>query len=210
MSDEIYNLIGQFMAATNTKNVDINSTEFKKEFLNWLKMLNESRKFYLNVITYMSLNNEPNEYTAEIYKSKYDSVIKNKEPLIITPFNTGLEDKRLITGTFNVSKYGTCYINNSTVSKYNIDINTYMTQNPYYEDYLNNWDKIHNNTYNKIIVGFYGKIYDKDKFEKMKILKTLSNKLDDNQAREFVTFEDNYYAVVASKKGINKRKVLSK
>ena len=205
MNDELYNLIGQFMAATNTKNVDINSIEFKKEFLNWLKMLNESRKFYLNVITYMSLNNEPNEYTAEIYKSKYDSVIKSDEPLIITAFNTGLEDKRLIKGNFKVSKYGTCYINNNTLKAYNLEINTFMTQNPYNEEYLNNWEKIHNNTLNKIIVGYYGKIYDKDKYEKMKTLKRLSDNLDEYHEKEFVTFDDNYYAIVASKKSFTKK-----
>jgi hypothetical protein len=77
-----------------------------------------------------------------------------------------------------------------------------MTQNPYLYGVLSELLKI-NNFYNKnIVLGVYGKEYDKNKTAKIKILKEFKRKINnfnDNYDMDYNTKEDNYFCAITRK-----------
>lgn len=136
----------------------------------------------------------------EFGKGQCDSVVKNFNTRIFTPYTEGLEylNKRVVKidryyadeiGIFTTVINGHYYV---------VSGQTVMTQNVYQKNELKDWDSLHHIS-NDIIVGAYGSVYDRDKEEKINELKKLRDKLDRKHIEEYNVNRDKYYYVVASK-----------
>lgn len=71
-----------------------------------------------------------------------------------------------------------------------------MTQNPYNQGNIKNWELLHNNGEN-ITVGVFGSIYDKDADAKIKQLKDLRDKCKYIK-EEYAAYNGSYYYAIAS------------
>ncbi len=80
-----------------------------------------------------------------------------------------------------------------------------MTQNPYTIYDLEYWDKLHNRGIHNIIVGMYGNIYDKDKEEKLDLMRNLFQKLDEEVITDYEILSDEYFCVIGSKRNIKEK-----
>ena len=168
--------------------------------------LNERKKISYHYIDLLKKLKLPFDslYCAEIGKGKHDTIVGPFKTKIFTPYTNGLED--LNVRSKRVTKIKEMYFDYSNVmlvypnDSYQIIMqDIFMTQNFYSENELKNWEYLHN--YNKnIIVGVYGNIFDCDKNEKIKCLESLKDRLKFGYNEEFVTIDDSYCYVLASKK----------
>lgn len=204
MENERYlnNLIEQFKAATGVKTVDTNSKEFMKEFREWLSKRQVMGDGYIALLNYMELYFDT-PHCAEIGKGRYDSVVLPYETTIITPYSDGIirvNDGEVINSDFNV------FVGAPLLTSNEMDfrviqphqISTYMTQNPYSSDAIRCWHQLHCNHNNAIILGVYGKTYDKDMETKINQLKKLRAKLFDNYVEDYALGGDNYWYALAT------------
>lgn len=205
----INNLINQFALAKGISNVDINSEEFINEFNEWLIEQKNIGKEYLSILDEIGFNIDDSN-CIEVGKGKYDSIVKDLSTTIITPDYTllyrGLRN-RVINGDINVLNGYPMLINYTSMgnimSKYFINSNIYMTQNPFNSSNILNWDKIYNSG-NNIIIGSYGKTQDKDKNKKIDELIEFKNKLQDDFICENIISGDTYINILGSNPKVKK------
>lgn len=197
------NLINQFALAKGIENADIDSKEFIKEFSDWVKEQEAIGSEYLSILKEFGFNIDDSNST-EVGKGKYDSVVKDLSTTIITPDYTLLYrgfKNRIINGDINVLNGYPMLINYTSMgnimSKYFINLNTYITQNPFSSSNILGWDKIHNSG-NNIIIGSYGKIYDKDKNKKIGELIEFRNRLQNDFICENIISGDTYINILGS------------
>ena len=164
-------LISQFKSATGTKNIDVKSETFISDFRNWIKSRQDISQNYLSMLDYMGLQKIIEPTTAEVEKGKLDTIVKPFDTTIITPYSEGLivpDKSRIITSEFIVHNgmpvlYKVNGMNITEAKPISSDSTlTFMTQNPYMEANIKNWEQLHNSGESDIIVGVYGSIYDKD------------------------------------------------
>lgn len=194
----------QYQSATNQQYQQ--TDESFKGFYQWIREQKLISLQYLDVLdyiqkTYDSALNYKDSTTAEIDKGCYDSIVlMNGTTTMITPYvgpgESWIKDiskNPLINAEFKAL---------ITPRQLNLtNINRFMTQNPYTEKHLKNWEEIHNSGKN-ITVGVFGHIYDYDKDEKILWLNKLIEQMQSNSNHFFkienITNQDCYIYIVSS------------
>ena len=207
--EDLNNLRKQFADSIGYKG-DFDSKEFDIEFLSWLKIRLEILGDYEYLLEELDID-FMNDNTAEVDKSPFDSVVLPFNTKIITPYidrfvnyhDSFNFDKRLIPGNIEV-EYGVPYLRSlfdNNISNYisNLDVDNFMTQNPYdgFEKYK--FHELHNTGIYGVVLGIYGNTYDKDYNSKLKSLYDVKSLfLDSDYVENYYVFGDKYFYVVAS------------
>ena len=189
-------------------NVIEDDNEIVSEFIDWISIQNEQGQKYSCFLKELGLVFDKEE-CAEVGKGKYDSIAKNYDTTIITT-DEDIKPKGIFINTGFKVYNGTPTIISQVTSKKvvfgsintNI-INTFMTQNPYKDSLLDNWNELPNNDTN-IIVGIYGSKKDKNLKDKIAFLKKFKNCLNKNFIYEKTFFDDTYCEVVATKQNVKR------
>lgn len=191
----IDNLIEQFISSTGISKHDLNSKEFLREFSNWVDERQLLSKNFVYLLFQMGIDIS-NYNTAEIGKTSFDSIGKNHYTTIITPYAFGFDRRKdFIESPFVVTNNGNIIISKS---KEQLEaIRQYMTHNPYNEESIKNWDKLHNNGKN-IVLGIFGRPNDKDIYKKIMMLEKFKELLDNNYIEEETSVYDTYCKIIAS------------
>lgn len=206
-------LIEQFKQATGTKNVDTNSQEFISEFESWIRQRQLEGNEYLGLLDYMELSKVSDPATAEIGKGQFDTLVKDLDTTIITPYSKGIiipDSRRIITSDFRVYEGTPVLMRQTEKGTTKIDpitsasTLTFMTQNPYTPTQIANWEQLHNGRENDIIVGIYGSVYDKDTESKIKQIEDLRDRLDDSYKEEYAVVGDTYCYAIASERKVKR------
>lgn len=199
-------LIMQYKLSTGIKNIDVKSETFTSDFTSWINSRNVIREEYKYFIENMKFNFNTTD-CAEIGKGNLDSLVKNLDTVIISPFSStfkDVSDDRLINASMKVNENGPILVeeNEININQKEIPpyvIRTYMTQNPYLPFNIENWENLHNCGKNNIIVGVYGSTSDKDIESKINQLKKLKEKLTDNFYKvEYEISNNNYFYAIGS------------
>lgn len=205
-------LIKQFVLARGIKHTDLGSQSFLKEFSNWLKEQKEIGDKYISFISNFGLFNN-SVRCAEVNKGIEDSVTLPYNTRLLSPYidiNKISEPSRVINANFFVYKnYNTPIISTKEVKMEVIPsdkIKTYMTQNPYDSNMLNDWSCLHNSKRNNIVVGVYGKEYDKDKNEKKDMLLRFRKQLNNDFREIEYVLNDDYFCVIGSKENKTRKR----
>ena len=194
----------QFQTATNTS-INLSKKEFWTEFNEWLSERKKISKEYLKVLEEIGIDCH-SPLTAEIGKGPYDTVTSEKETTLITPYIYGLKKfkkNKIIKGNIKIE------INNKNFIQYN----SLITENPYTSSTITEWEHLFHNKYYTVSLGVYGKVYDKDRIEKIKQLKQLKQRLISNYTEETIQINDNYLDILTSYKTKNqplKKKLTNK
>lgn len=165
-----------------------------KEFIKERQRIKNTYRFFLSSLS-LDFNDED---TVEIGKGKYDTLVTDFDKTsMLTPYIRGLENKNriIIPSTFKVLQNGIILSDSPYTFK------TYMTQNPYSIEDIENFEKIDGN----LIFGIYGNIYDKDRKSKIQTLYNLNKRLDNNCMIEGSTFDDKYCYALTTNKSLNRR-----
>lgn len=192
------NLLRQFKEANGiNKGVSVTALDFT----NWLEKRQEIGLEYLNFLLSMNVSFD-NPFCAEVGKTCCDSLVLPYRTSIMTPYTEGfnLKYSKVIPGKFEVVS-GLPFLERKDGKQLmipNVLTSTYMTQNPYTSECIFDWEDLHNSGIARIIVGYYGNTFDKDKEEKLKQLKDLKEKLIGEYFIEYDELGDTYYSVVAS------------
>ena len=89
-------------------------------------------------------------------------------------------------------------VDQSISSKKNIEI--ILTHNPYCDKLVIDWDKIHNLNILDISIGVYGSLTDKDSEEKIKLIKSIYDKMNGECSFDYDTDNDSYFCSLNSKR----------
>lgn len=202
----INKLIEQFKSATGTKNIDVTSEVFISEFSEWIKKRMAISKGYVNFVDYMGVYPSIGYSTYEIGKGKYDSIAKEAGICMITPYFEdvpSIDVPSIIKADFEfcldtpiiVRKDNGKYLSEVLDTKF---IDRFITQNPYNQYCIRNWEQLHNVGEN-ITVGVYGNTFDKDMESKFKQIEMLRDGFVDGCFKEEHGIDgDSYYYVVSS------------
>ena len=198
-------LIKQFLAACGTKHIDLKSKSFLEEFSNWLKERKEVGEKYVSIISNFELFKD-NSKCAEVNKGIEDSVTLPYHTKLLTPYidvNRVDDPNRVIDADFSIYKNNKLPIISTKDVKIQVIPNnrimTYMTQNPYDSQMLEGWNNLQNSGRNNIVVGVYGKEYDKDKSKKKDMLLRFRKQLDNNFREIEYVLNDEYFCVIGTK-----------
>ncbi len=196
----IRNLLNQFRMSKGY-NSDILGKEMA-EFVNWIDRQKQIGEKYKLLLKEMGLSFDDIS-CAEVGKSKYDTVVTNLKTTVITPETDINTNGYIINSGFTVYNGNPTVISQTSTKKITFGqintniINTFMTQNPYSETMIENWNELPNNKNVDVIVGIYGSIADKDiKIKKEKLIK-FREKLDKYVYEEAI-YNNAYCCVVAS------------
>lgn len=198
----LHYLINQFQESAGEKYNNPLKKENLKEFELWLKERQNIKENYKMLLDYMKIEyNHP--ITVEIGKGLYDTVTYNKKTTIITPYTYGLNKNnhnKIIKANIKI-------VTSSDIESHQkiLPIDSVMTENPYTENHIHNWEYLLNSSKFTTTIGIYGKIYDKDYGKKIKILETLKEKIIDEYNEELIRVKDDYIYIISSNKMIRQR-----
>ena len=202
-------LLDQYRKATGCV-IDVNSKDFLNDFKNWLSDMQKKGKTYISFLEDLGLKVD-SYFIAEVGKGKSDTIVRDLETTIITPYPEGIDRdgfnySRLIMANFKIydgiptllmrDGHGNKILDTLSPSMFNC----FMTQNPYSPKHMMYWDEIHNRGEKEIIMGMFGSIYDKDADDKVKELKEFKDKLVGSYNEDYMVENDTYCYVVASDK----------
>lgn len=208
MKEHLGYLIEQFKQANGIKRSDEKSQLFISEFTEWIKERQDISTTYIELLDYMGLSYFATPSVVEVGKGSVDSIVMPYDTLIITPYSRFLEElntennKRVTNAYFKVvnGKPFKVFPSDEAILRpiKNCDDLTFMTQNPYTPKCIKNWDQLHNNSINDIIVGVYGNIHEKDAETKIKQLKQFRDRLSEPFNEDYIIALDRYCYVIAS------------
>lgn len=179
----------QFQTATQ-KSINLHSKEFWSEFYEWLTERKKVSNEYYYLLKVMNINCDSPK-TAEIGKGIYDTITENKHTTLITPYTHGLNKHKkntIIQGTIKIDGQ----------NKIQLPYQFLITENPYTESHLKNWEYLFHNKHYTTVLGVYGKTYDKDYQDKIKLLEELKQKLQCLYKEESTQINDNYCHIITS------------
>lgn len=172
-------LVKQFLMAKGIKNADFTSQDFKAELNKYITVREEIQYHYLDLFDDMEINVYHNPKVAEVGKGKKDTVTAYGDSVILSPYADEVECKGIKVKTkidaSELLTYANLY-----------ELTTFITQNPYNENDVNELLKLANRYNYNIIIGVYGFTSDKDKDSKIKSLREFANK------SYYAPFEDGY------------------
>lgn len=208
-------LIDQYISAIGMRNVDVHSIKFIKGFEDWSRERKNISNNYVALLDYMQVNYDT-PTCAEVGKGYIDSVVIPYQTTLLTPYTkmlNNIDKQRVIISNLRVyegtpkillkRKDGSFCIKNFPPGM----IGTFMTENPYLSECIENWDQLHNKGSNDIVVGIFGTLNELDVNMKMRQLKLLKEKLNGEYKEEFCNIGDSYYYVLASDRKIKDDKV---
>lgn len=215
MKEYLKNLIKQYQSAAGVGNINMTSQELENEFINWIKDNRIIGKKYLSFLEYMEVYPTIGETSTEIGKCKYDSIALDSDITIISPYFDNVEMVNnvipaafgILDGIPTIAKYenGKAHVEAVDTSYFR----RFITQNPYSQDNIKNWEYLHNKGEN-ITVGVFGRTYDSDIEQKIKQILLLKNKLtDDSYKEEHAKIDDMYFYAISSTRTV-KVKTLSR
>ena len=189
VSDEyMIKVIKQFESATDEKVENIHFDVYLKTLSEWVKLRQKAAKLYKLLLLDMKAEYE-NGDAVEIGKGRYDTIVSSDmSTAMITPYTKSLDGGRIIIPEeFKVLENGVI------LTDCPFSFTTYMTQNPYLNTDIENFEYINGN----LIFGVYGSKYDKDKSSKIELLYNLNKRLENNCTIDGGIIEDKYcYALV--------------
>ena len=198
------NLIRQYCDAYGYDSDVLYNSSLKQDYLNWLKNRKQIGYKYLNYL-YEIRKDILERTTVEVGKTDMDCITKPFNTILLSPYElSDIDDyTRIIPASMVVREEEIgLYLPVSdqprmfTIPK---NLNLVMTQNPYTQDSIFNWEDLHNSNNYDIAVGIYGSIYDKDIKDKLELLKSLKEKIILGDYKYNVDIEnDNYYAALVS------------
>lgn len=195
-NEYIDKLIQQFVNSRGIKKIDVNSEMFKQEFIIWIDQMQKISKGYIELLEMLNIDFN-NRNTAEIGKGKYDSIVlNNRSTIMITPYINEKVDNPVACYQFVVSDYRPAIIYDNRTRFINIE--NIITHNPYSRDNIYNWRKLHNSNSCNITIGIYGNKNDKDRLNKIKMLRDFSNELQSNFNIDGYDYKDNYYLALTT------------
>ncbi len=207
MEQYLKDLIEQYKLATGIKSIDLQSEEFVTDFTAWLNERQQIAKNYAYFLDAMELHFAYAD-CAEIGKGGYDTIVKPFKTMLITPASQSLPDSefqnRVINGNVRISGNKPILVKQVLGKNQYKEIprdiiSTYITQNPAKASYIFGWENLHNTYRNRIIVGVYGNIYDKNREAKLKLIKDFKAKLNEgNLIDDYTTMGDNYFYAVGT------------
>lgn len=197
-------LLKQFNQKTGYKSVCLESSEYLKEFKEWLIALNKESKVYTKVLEEKGIALENG---LELYKGAFDT-LENSPEQIVSPFahtlggkNEGLIVYRGEPLIFTLDSDSIKYRRQAT--------DVYLTHNPYNEEFMKVIENLCTKTYDtpKVCLGMFGSIYDKDKEQNLEMLKSFQEKLNSPvEIEEYIT--NGFYAYLWDNNGGLRKKLV--
>lgn len=197
----INKLLKQYQAAINNQNFSLDSSLNKEEFYHYLIELRNRIEIYKNLLEHTSIKDD--NIGIELNKGVYDTVttpFDDKKTILITPY----------AKTFDV--VGNRFIYKGNVNPFDVDLNgitikqgrsskltipfydyIHMT-NPYDQREVTNFNYL--SLYNKVCLGMYGSIHDKDYNKKIKKLGEVNDYI--NGKLEVARVKETYVGVSVS------------
>ena len=203
-------LAEQYKEVTGIKNVDLKSKAFLSELNEWLSELKRMGQVYTHFLDSNNIDCKESS-CVEVGKGEYDSVVKPYSTTVLTDMPISVSKNRIISSNFAVINGLPTIIKSTSSLLFHVPVpkksfDTYMTQNPYSSELLEDWDEIHNQGHGNIAVGMYGSLNDKNREEKLYLLKSLRSKISPSCIFDSGTLDGNYYAVLSSDKSAKKIK----
>lgn len=203
-NEYIEKLIQQFISSRGIKHIDTSSKMFRQEFVIWIDQMQKISQGYLELLEKLNIDFN-NRNMAEIGKGKYDSIIlNNNSTIMITPYIDEKISNPVAHYQFIVSDSKPAVIYSDSKNRF-INIENVMTQNPYGENDIFNWNQLHNSKTCNITIGVYGKNSDKDKKSKIKLLENFSKELYSNFNIDGYEYKNNYYYAITSNEKVLKK-----
>ena len=168
------------------------------EFIVYLSLLTKRTMNYGNYLNYLGLC-LTNDTTIELNKGKYDSLGKELVT-IVSPYaeTLGCQNSEILVCDNNpIIIMGT-----SVFIVDNCDL--FITHNPIASRSISEIASLHNIGAN-VCIGIHGKISDKDRNVKLRMLKDCASKMYDGIGFYYDTDGNNYYSCIKSEKKVKKR-----
>ena len=193
------NAVGIDLDTINTYSYS-NDKEFVRDLAMFLSIRRDIGKKYLKILKKLNLSPDfKKRLKAEVGKGPMDSILSNdKNSVAITPYHT---DPKLIPSRLVITEKGICFFKNlvdKSLIPITTTVDTFLTQNPYNEEVIKDWEFIPQTKSGKIIVGAYGKTYDKDYDQKIRALREFKSRVN-NAISEHTIIGDNYFYFVTNK-----------
>jgi len=204
------NLSKQYRDATGVRTIDINSKQFLKELHSWTSERQKMGKGYLELLNRIGLYDFSSSYYAEIGKGCIDTIVGDYSTTIITPYtdymNQIVDERKIVRGYMSVVSEVPVLVIDGVIEKTISDIDTYMTHNPYSPLWIRDWDRLHTSGSFDIIVGAYGKISDRDRNQKTKMIRDLVESIGTLDIKEdYIEYGEYYYTFVGSDRMLLKK-----
>lgn len=178
--------------------------ELPNEFIAWLNSRTQLGKQYREYISYLGV--EPSSSViAEVGKGVYDTILTERM-IIISPYAKTISKTQEPSSLIMLGNQPLIATKKNIIAPTGIDI--FLTHNPHNEQLISHWHKIHNGKSHNICVGIYGKLYDKDRTEKIRMLETLSDKLEDDIEITYDEINDSYFYNIKSSRKILKKELI--
>lgn len=196
---ELYlrNIVEQYKKSTGVNNLPNNKEIIKKEINSWLKERQSLMRTYKDLLNCMNIEYN-HKMTAEIGKGIHDTICYDKDTTLITPYTYRLDNRiknKLIKARIQIIND-----NQNRVTSQLTKIDHLMTENPYQKEDIYNWEYIFNNTNIDATIGIYGKVYDKDRLTKIKMLEDFKEKIQGNYKESSYRVKDEYGMVITKAK----------
>jgi len=211
----IHYLIDQYLNSigTSIENIDLHSENFTSNFAVWIKNNQLIGDKYIYFVDYMNVEPSHENNIVEVGKGKYDSIALSLNLPIITQFDEGMKElsrSYVINKQFFVPASGEpCFLEGLNLVNVFLDINVerFVTHNPYNINFISSWPTLHNKGHN-ITIGVFGDIRDKDKESKIKMLKEIKSEMLLNGLKdEYATDGDMYFYAIASNRKVKSLKL---
>lgn len=206
MKNYRHELLEQYKKSQGIKTGSLEQKIYMLDFVPWLLEMEKIGGNYTEFLKYLELSFD-SYGCAEVGKSFLDTVVKNYKTTIITPNIDGfsnIDNTRIINGQFRVvdSKPTVFLPGNDGKVDGGIQtlssIRTYMTQNPYRQEDIANFDILHNSGESGIILGAYGSVYDHDIEDKIIQLRMVLEKMNGDIKESYEENNGEYYYVISS------------
>lgn len=203
-------LIEQFVEAEGMKN-DLKLPEIVNELKHWLEHQKKHIILYKKALKELNVPYD-NIYCAELGKGTEDSIVYIQETTtMITPYiATKNQTSKNIILPFDIKiKEGHIILKREEGTKIINGFNRYITQNPYIPSDLEKWVQLHLKN-QPITIGVYGKTADKNRDQKIKLIKNIKEKSYANFIYiENEVYQDTYVSIFTTKPS-QQEKILQK
>ena len=207
MSKYMEKLLNQFRCSRGIKTEDFDPDLYGDEFYKWLLEYIRIGKFYYGWLKEKGILDELSYDIAEIGKGEYDTITFNQKTTLISPYIRIFEhldiENKIFNYDFTVFDGHPLYIGRKQFDVVS-DIDVFITQNPYCMKDITNWPQLYNYGNRDIVVGIYGNCFDKDKSYKLRQLKIMRERIDDDFKIDEVTNGDTYCYALST--GFTKKK----
>jgi len=178
--------------------------ELPNEFIAWLDTRQHLGKQYGEYISYLGIDSASMSI-AEVGKGAYDTIF-TEGMIIISPYAKTISKTQEPSSLIMLGNQPLIATKKNIIEPTCIDM--FLTHNPHNEQLISHWHKIHNGNSHNICVGVYGKLYDKDRMEKIRMLERLSDKLEDDIEITYDEINDSYFYNIKSSRKILKKELI--